>query len=160
MKKAPDQKGLPPLVLTTPEGSSTHNGITAHGVEPCRAREVLERIGDKWTLYVVHVLGGGTRRFSELQREIEGVTPRMLTVTVRNLERDGLVTRTVYPVVPPRVEYALTRAGETLLVAVTPLVEWAADHLGEIDRARQLYDAKENAGREPPGRDRDQSRAT
>ena len=146
MKKAPGQKELPSSVLTTPEGSRTHNGITAHGVEPCRAREVLERIGDKWTLYVVHVLGRGTRRFSELQREIDGVTPRMLTVTVRNLERDGLVTRTVYPVVPPRVEYTLTRAGETLLVAVTPLVEWAADHLGEIDRARQLYDSKDNAG--------------
>ncbi len=111
---------------------------------------MLERIGDKWTLYVVHVLGRGTRRFSELQREIEGVTPRMLTVTVRNLERDGLVTRTVYPVVPPRVEYNLTRAGETLLVAVTPLVEWAADHLDEIDRARRLYDDRDDTARTDP----------
>lgn len=102
---------------------------------------MLERIGDKWTLYVVHVLGAGTRRFSELQREIDGITPRMLTVTVRNLERDGLVTRTVYPVVPPRVDYALTEVGTTLLTAVTPLVEWAAEHLGEIDGARRRYDA-------------------
>jgi DNA-binding HxlR family transcriptional regulator len=120
----------------------------------CRAREVLERVGDKWTLYVVHVLGRGTRRFSELQREIDGITPRMLTVTVRNLERDGLVTRTVYPVVPPRVEYALTRSGETLVEAVTPLVEWATAHLGEIDRARRRYDALAEAsggGASPPG---------
>jgi DNA-binding HxlR family transcriptional regulator len=97
-------------------------------------------VGDKWTLYVVHVLGTGTRRFSELQREIDGITPRMLTVTVRGLERDGLVTRTVFPEVPPRVEYTLTEPGRTLLVAVTPLVEWATAHLAEIDRARDRYD--------------------
>ena len=103
---------------------------------------MLERVGDKWTLYVVHVLGTGTRRFSELQREIDGITPRMLTVTVRGLERDGLVTRTVFPEVPPRVEYTLTESGRTLLSAVTPLVEWATDHLAEIDRARISYDQR------------------
>jgi DNA-binding HxlR family transcriptional regulator len=69
-------------------------------VAGCRAREVLGRIGDKWSVYVIHLLGTGTKRFSELRREIDGITPRMLTVTVRTLERDGLVTRTVYPVVP------------------------------------------------------------
>jgi DNA-binding HxlR family transcriptional regulator len=146
MKTAPEEKGLPRPDLTSSEGSGSTDAHATLGGEPCRAREVLERIGDKWTLYVVHVLGGGTKRFSELQREIDGVTPRMLTATVRNLERDGLVTRTVYPVVPPRVEYALTRAGDTLLVAVTPLVEWAAGHLGEIDRARRLYDARDDVG--------------
>lgn len=141
MKTAPDEKGLPQGILTSSQGSGStrRSGVGVEG--PCRAREVLERIGDKWTLYVVHVLGGGTRRFSELQREIDGITPRMLTVTVRNLERDGLVTRTVYPVVPPRVEYALTQVGTTLLAAVTPLVEWATEHLGEIDGARRRYDS-------------------
>ncbi len=95
---------------------------------------------------MVHVLGGGTKRFSELQRHIDGITPRMLTVTVRNLERDGLVTRTVYPVVPPRVEYALTPVGTTLLVAVSPLVDWATGHLGEIDEARRRYDFEARSG--------------
>jgi DNA-binding HxlR family transcriptional regulator len=140
VKAAHDEKGLPRGTLTSSEGSGSTPGAAAADEGPCRAREVLERVGDKWTLYVVHVLGGGTKRFSELQREIDGITPRMLTVTVRNLERDGLVTRTVYPVVPPRVEYALTQAGTTLLAAVTPLVEWAAEHLGEIDQARSRYD--------------------
>jgi DNA-binding HxlR family transcriptional regulator len=106
----------------------------------CRAREILDRVGDKWTLYVVSLLGSGTHRFSELQRAIDGITPRMLTVTVRNLERDGLVTRTVYPVVPPRVDYELTTIGQTLLEAVTPLVEWAGTHLVDIDTARAAYD--------------------
>jgi len=109
-------------------------------VAGCRAREVLDRIGDKWSLYVIHLLGTGTKRFSELRREIEGITPRMLTVTVRSLERDGLVARTVYAVVPPRVEYALTPMGETLLQAVTSLLAWADAHLGDIDAARMRYD--------------------
>jgi DNA-binding HxlR family transcriptional regulator len=118
----------------------------------CRAREVLARIGDKWSLYVVHLLGTGTKRFSELRREIEGIAPRMLTVTVRSLERDGLVTRTVYPVVPPRVEYALTPMGETLLDAVTGLLQWADAHLGDIDAARALYDRTLEAGNEAANR--------
>lgn len=139
VKTAPDEKPLSHPVPTSPGGSTVAGDRMADG--PCRAREILERVGDKWTLYVVHVLGQGTRRFSELQRAIDGITPRMLTVTVRNLERDGLVTRTVYPEVPPRVEYTLTRAGETLLTAVSPLVEWAGAHLGEIDRARSRYDS-------------------
>ncbi len=141
MKTAPDKKRLPPGDPASSGGTGTTAPQQGAGVGRCRAREVLERVGDKWTLYVVSVLGGGTRRFSELQREIDGITPRMLTVTVRSLERDGLVTRTVYPVVPPRVEYSLTRAGETLLVAVKPLVDWAADHLADIDEARVRYDA-------------------
>jgi DNA-binding HxlR family transcriptional regulator len=108
----------------------------------CRAREILDRVGDKWSLYVVTLLGNGTMRFSELQRAIEGITPRMLTVTLRTLERDGLVTRTVYPVVPPRVDYDLTPIGSTLLEAVTPLVEWAGAHLADIDTARADYDRR------------------
>ncbi len=118
----------------------------------CRAREVLERIGDKWSVYVVHLLGAGTLRFSELRRQIEGITPRMLTVTVRSLERDGLVSRTVYPVVPPRVEYALTPLGETLLEAVTGLLVWADAHLGDIDAARTRYDEANGPGSVPAER--------
>jgi DNA-binding HxlR family transcriptional regulator len=113
----------------------------------CRAREVLDRVGDKWSLYVVNLLGTGTKRFSELHRTINGITPRMLTVTLRTLERDGLVSRAVFPVVPPRVEYSLTTMGRTLLEAVEPLMRWASGHLGEIERARKRYDAARSVDR-------------
>jgi DNA-binding HxlR family transcriptional regulator len=106
----------------------------------CKAREILDRIGDKWSLYVVSLLGSGTMRFSELRKAIDGITPRMLTVTLRSLERDGLVDRTVYPVVPPRVEYNLTAIGKDLLVAVTPIIQWATTHLADIEEARARYD--------------------
>src|SRR4051812_32354698 len=83
--------------------------------EKCGAQRVLERIATKWTALVIHVLARGTRRYSELQREVGGISQKMLTQTLRGLERDGLVERTVYPVVPPRVEYALTPLGQTLV---------------------------------------------
>src|SRR4051812_16189065 len=86
-----------------------------HNVAECHLREVLDRVGDKWSVLVIYLLGDGTRRFTELLRSIDGISQRMLTVTVRGLERDGLVTRTVHPVVPPRVDYALTTLGRTLL---------------------------------------------
>jgi DNA-binding HxlR family transcriptional regulator len=108
----------------------------------CRAREVLQRVGDKWSMYVIDLLGQGTMRFSELHRSIDGVTARMLTVTLRGLERDGIVTRTIHPVIPPRVEYALTPMGQTLLDTIGRLVIWADSHLPEIDAARSSYDAK------------------
>jgi DNA-binding HxlR family transcriptional regulator len=106
----------------------------------CRGREVLGRIGDKWSLYVIHLLGSGTMRFSELRRQIDGITPRMLTVTLRSLERDGLISRTVHPVVPPRVEYALTPVGESLLQAATTLLLWADAHQADLMAARERYD--------------------
>jgi DNA-binding HxlR family transcriptional regulator len=108
----------------------------------CRAREVLDRVGDKWSLYVIHLLGGGTRRFSDLRRLIDGISQRMLTVTLRGLERDGLITRTVHPTVPPRVDYALTPMGRTLLDTVRSLVAWADQHLPDIDAARAAYDRR------------------
>jgi DNA-binding HxlR family transcriptional regulator len=108
----------------------------------CRAREVLDRVGDKWSLYVIHLLGGGRRRFSDLRRMIDGISQRMLTVTLRGLERDGLVTRTVYPTVPPRVDYALTPMGRTLLDSACALIDWADRHLPEIDAARTAYDRR------------------
>jgi DNA-binding HxlR family transcriptional regulator len=111
--------------------------------EACTVREALDRVGDKWSVHVIHLLGGGTLRFSELRRGIEGISQRMLTVTLRGLERDGLVSRTVYPVVPPRVEYELTPLGETLLETVCSLVDWAEKHRPEIDAARVDYDTRE-----------------
>jgi DNA-binding HxlR family transcriptional regulator len=108
----------------------------------CLAGEVLNRIGDKWSVYTIASLGGGTLRFSELRRQIDGISQRMLTVTLRALERDGLVTRSVYPEVPPRVEYALTPLGKSLLDVVGDLVAWSETHTGDIDRARADYDQR------------------
>src|SRR5262245_33521819 len=108
----------------------------------CRVRTVLNRIGDKWAIYVVDRLGQGPRRFSELLRGIDGITARMLTVTLRGLERDGIVTRTVHAAVPPRVDYQLTPLGETLLDTIGQLVSWADAHLVEIEAAQADYDAR------------------
>jgi DNA-binding HxlR family transcriptional regulator len=97
-------------------------------------------------MYVIDLLGQGTMRFTELHRGIDGITARMLTVTLRGLERDGIVTRTIHPVIPPRVEYALTPMGRTLLDTIGQLVTWADSHLAEIDAARAAYDARHHAG--------------
>jgi DNA-binding HxlR family transcriptional regulator len=114
-----------------------------HDPASCRAREVLDRVGDKWSLHVIHQLSAGTRRFTELRRSIDGISQRMLTVTLRGLERDGIVTRKMYPVMPPRVDYSLTLMGHTLVDAVATLIAWSVDHLKEIDAARADYDARE-----------------
>ncbi|WP_297103609.1 helix-turn-helix domain-containing protein [uncultured Devosia sp.] len=108
--------------------------------------DVLNRIGDKWSVMVVGMLGrNGTLRFNELKRMINGVSQRMLTLTLRNLERDGLVTRTIYPEVPPRVEYSLTELGKTLQVPISALWDWSAENHGAIVEARAIYDARESA---------------
>jgi len=114
----------------------------AKGPARCAARDVLDRVGDKWSVYVLFLLGDGTRRFTDLRRSIEGISQRMLTVTLRNLERDGLLTRTVHAVVPPRVDYALTPLGRTMRDIVSALVEWADAHTVDIDRARKVYDRR------------------
>jgi DNA-binding HxlR family transcriptional regulator len=108
----------------------------------CRAREVLDRVGDKWSLSVVYELGNATRRFTELKRRIPGISQRMLTATLRGLERDGMVARTVHPTVPPRVDYELTPLGQTLLETVSALTNWAVHHCDDIDEARREYDAR------------------
>lgn len=105
-------------------------------------REVLNRIGDKWSVLVIALLGERTMRFNELQRSIEGISHRMLTLTVRQLERDGLVTRTVYPTIPPRVDYTLTPLGRTLLEPVRALEQWALAHRYDIETARLEYDRR------------------
>ncbi|HRP07897.1 MAG TPA: helix-turn-helix domain-containing protein, partial [Gemmatimonadales bacterium] len=106
-------------------------------IESCPAvREVLNRVGDKWSLQVVEQLGAGPRRFSDLRRSIEGISQRMLTLTLRVLERDGLVERAVFPTKPPSVEYSLTTMGRTLTGPVCSLVRWALEHREEIHEAR------------------------
>lgn len=111
-------------------------------VSSCRVREILERVGDKWSLFVISCLGDGPKRFTALKRSVDGISQRMLTVTLRGLERDGIVSRTMYPVMPPRVDYELTPLGRTLLDAVGALMAWADAHLDEVDAARAAYDAR------------------
>jgi DNA-binding HxlR family transcriptional regulator len=106
--------------------------------------QVLGRVGDKWAVILISHLGDGPRRFNELQRLTEGVSQRMLTLTLRNLERDGLVSRTVTPTVPPRVDYALTGLGRSLLEPVRALGAWALAHLEAMDAARTAYDARKD----------------
>jgi len=138
-----------------------------HTPANCHAREMLARVGDKWSVYVIHVLGdAGTLRFNELRNRVDGISQRMLTVTLRGMERDGLVTRKVYPEVPPRVEYALTRLGRTLRQLVRGLVDWSGAHLEEVDAARTAYDARNGRptkvtplGRPAPARSAHPSRA-
>ncbi|MFL5463883.1 MAG: winged helix-turn-helix transcriptional regulator [Gemmatimonadaceae bacterium] len=114
-----------------------------HTPTNCHAREMLVRIGDKWSVYIIHVLGdAGTLRFNELRARVDGISQRMLTVTLRGMERDGLIVRKIYPEVPPRVEYSLTPLGATLRQLVRRLVEWSGAHLAEVDSARAAYDAR------------------
>ena len=105
-------------------------------------RQILDRVADKWSLLVIALLDRRTLRFTELRREIDGVSQRMLTVTLRQLERDGLVRRTVHPVVPPRVDYALTPLGSTLHTTIQALVTWTEAHQNEIAASRADYDAR------------------
>jgi DNA-binding HxlR family transcriptional regulator len=129
--------------------SAGHIAVTAQPVvtcnenEDCGIRDVLDRIGDKWSVLVVVELAVGVRRFRRLQRAIPGISQRMLTLTVRRLERDGLVARTVYPTVPARVEYELTAMGHDLTHLVKALADWSADHRDAIAEARRRWDANE-----------------
>lgn len=125
------------------DGTSTTLGHMCGTSEACDVRQTLDRIGDKWSLLVISLLGGGPRRFMELRREIGSISQRMLTLTLRHLERDGLVTRTVYPTIPPKVEYQLTPLGETLLESIQAIVRWTLDHREEIAGARARYDARQ-----------------
>ena len=121
--------------------SNTHvpNG---HDQEACKPiRHVLERVGDKWSLLIIYQLSQQSLRFNELRRAIPTISQRMLTYSLRELERDGLVLRTVTPSVPPRVDYELTPLGATLLVPVKALTEWALSHQAEMEEARNRYDA-------------------
>ena len=118
----------------------------AHLESDCRAvSSVLARIGDKWTVLIVALLGDGPKRFNEIKRMIGGISQRMLTLTLRGLERDGLVTRTVFPTIPPRVDYELTDLGRGLWRPVEALGKWASDHQAEIESARARFDGRNAA---------------
>ncbi|MGQ0845705.1 MAG: winged helix-turn-helix transcriptional regulator [Sporichthyaceae bacterium] len=108
----------------------------------CPSRQLLDRIGDKWSVLVLRLLADGPRRYTELARAIEGVSQKMLTQTLRGLERDGLLTRTVHPTVPPRVDYELTDLGATLSGPIAILEAWARDHIEQVVAARADYDAR------------------
>ena len=112
-----------------------HDGCVA-------VRDVLNRVGDKWSVLVIRTLGAGPLRFNALRRAVEGISQRMLTLTLRGLERDGLVHREVHPTVPPQVEYSLTALGETLLGTIQALAEWAYAHRMDIQEARARFDAE------------------
>ncbi|HSB70677.1 MAG TPA: helix-turn-helix domain-containing protein [Candidatus Methylomirabilis sp.] len=116
-----------------PDRPSVFNG-------KCGSQQVLGLIADRWTALVIHALAKGTQRYSQLQRTIGGVSQKMLTQTLRNLERNGLVDRQVYPVVPPKVEYSLTPLGRTLIEPLRALCEWAEKHLEDLEEARARHE--------------------
>src|ERR1700735_1646533 len=118
----------------------------AHLDSDCRGvASVLARVGDKWIVVVIMLLGGGPRRFNEIKRMVGGISQRMLTLTLRGLERDGLVTRTVFPTIPPRVDYELTDLGHGLWQPVEALGKWAGEHQAEIEIARRKFDGRNEA---------------
>jgi DNA-binding HxlR family transcriptional regulator len=131
---------------TAQEGTRLIPG-NLHVPEDCRAvSEVLSRVGDKWTVLVVSTLGDGPKRFNELRKALGSISQRMLTLTLRALERDGLVTRTVFPTIPPRVDYELTRLGRSLLDPVSELGLWARKNRTAIQDARRRFDAAGHIG--------------
>jgi DNA-binding HxlR family transcriptional regulator len=132
--------------------SPTHSDVPH---ETCPAiREILNRVGDKWSVLIVAHLRNGPRRFSELRRSIDGISQRMLTLTLKGLERDGLVTRSVEPSIPPRVDYELTKLGRTILKPILGLALWAEGHRDMIREARHQYDARELAIKNSTGKNR------
>ena len=126
---------------------------TLHRTEPCRrVSAILSRVGDKWTVLVVRELGDGPKRFSEIKRALGSISQKMLTTTLRGLERDGFVSRTVFPTVPPRVDYALTPLGRDLLKPVGALGQWALDNAERVERARRAFDAANGRAEAPTRR--------
>jgi len=105
----------------------------------CAARQTLDLIADKWTVLLIYALADGTKRYNELSKMIGGVTPKMLTQTLRRMETSGIIYRTVYPVSPPKVEYSLTPLGQTLIVPLTALCRWSEDHANEVETIQQNY---------------------
>jgi DNA-binding HxlR family transcriptional regulator len=105
-------------------------------------REILDRVGDKWSLYIITVLHGGALRFNEIKREVDGISQRMLTLTLRSLERDGLLTRTVSGSAPLRVDYELTSMGRSLRTPIVGLITWAIDNRSRMEKARAAYDRR------------------
>lgn len=128
--------------VTTPAARPDQERAEAEALA-CGVREVLDRLGDRWSVPVIIELGRGVHRFRQLQRALPGVSQRMLTLTLRRLERDALVTRTVYPTVPAQVEYALTATGGSLTTLMHALAEWASQHGAEVVRSRDRWDGEQ-----------------
>ena len=122
-------------IVTAPEAPAALHHAGCRNVAP-----VLNRVGDKWSMLIVMILSGGPKRFSELKRAIDGISQRMLTLSLRGLERDGLVNRTVTPTIPPRVDYELTELGRSLREPVKALGDWAIEHIECIRAAQQRFD--------------------
>jgi DNA-binding HxlR family transcriptional regulator len=123
--------------------SQSHTDVSAEVMAAaCPVREVLDRVAGKWSILIVVTAARGPVRFTELERAIEGISRRMLTLTLRNLERDGLLRRTVYPTVPPKVEYELTPIARELYTSLLSLTDWAERHRTTIAEARREYDAR------------------
>jgi DNA-binding HxlR family transcriptional regulator len=132
--------------LLVPEHTEVTIQAETHLPEDCRAvSTVLARVGDKWSVLVIMLLGDGPRRFNEIKRMVGGISQRMLTLTLRGLERDGLVTRTIFPTIPPRVDYELTDLGRSLWTPVEALGLWARNHLDEIHAARRRFEQRAQA---------------
>lgn len=129
--------------MTVSEQTASADGRFDVMASACPTRQVVGRIGDRWTLLVLYALGKGTRRFSQLRADVDGISQKMLTQTLRALERDGLVDRRVYPVVPPKVEYSLTALGTSLTMEIAALRTWAYAHMDEIAAAREAFDARD-----------------
>lgn len=127
-------------MVTKPKTQNSAGDWVEYDPQICPVRHVLDGIGDKWTILVLTALKPGSQRFSELRRTIPDVSQRMMTVTLRKLERDGYVTRSVTPSIPPRVDYALTGLGQSLVTQLAPLAAWALDHREPITKARAIYD--------------------
>lgn len=116
-----------------------------HDTDCQKVSQVLARVGEKWSILIITFLAGGPRRFTEIKKAINGISQRMLTLCLRGLERDGLIKRTVYSVMPPRVEYELTPLGRSLTKPVVALGTWAMEHIPDIDAAREAFDERESA---------------
>jgi DNA-binding HxlR family transcriptional regulator len=132
-------------LVTKPTTRNREGELISYDPQICPVRHVLDGIGDKWTILVLTALKSGTQRFTQLRKSIPDISQRMLTVTVRKLERDGFVTRTVTPSIPPRVDYALTEMGTSLVEQLSPLAAWALDHRDPIAKARAIYDSENDS---------------
>lgn len=109
----------------------------------CPTRQVINRVGDRWSLLILYALESGTLRFQELRRAVDGISQKMLTQTLRALERDGLVQREIFASVPPKVEYSLTPLGKSLSTRIAAIREWSYDHMTQIDQARAAFDTRQ-----------------
>ena len=141
MEQLQERKNLFVGHIDVPTPVDPANGPCLQSAGCKNVAPVLNRVGDKWSMLIVMILSGGSKRFSELKRAIDGISQRMLTLSLRGLERDGLVTRTVTPTIPPRVDYELTELGRSLREPVKALGEWAIEHIGCIRAAQARFDA-------------------